>query len=207
MFPTLWNNLKPLAPEVFFGGAEVPEYNTLNVTDQAEIAGLATAIRANAPGSNWCGYVDGDGVHYHVAEEGDLHVDGSRDFVFLAPMTGEAPEIPSPLGILNFLQDPTSRALFVFRKTALFIRKTPATWDFCARLDRVWHGDRMGERLGELLPTGRHVTHALSSLMKIYEEENGLQPTEMWEFWRTFWPLLLEDRLHLHVQILGEEGG
>ena len=207
MFPTLWNNLKPLAPEVFFGGAEVPEYNTLAVADPMEIADLATAIRANALSSNWCGYIDADGVHYHEVDEGDLHVDGSRDFVFLAPVAGDAPELPSPLAILNFLQDPTSRELFVFRKTALFIRKTPATWDVCARLDRVWQGEKMGQRLGELLPAGRHVTHALSSLMKIYEEENGLLPTEMWEFWRTFWPILLAERLHLHVEVLADDGG
>lgn len=207
MFPTLWDHLKSLTPEVFFGGLDVPEYSKLEVADPTAVRELASAIRVNALGADWCGYIDSDGIHYHVVDEGDLHVDGSRDFVFLAPLTGDVPEVPSPLAILNFLQDPSWRELFVFKKSALYIEKTPATWNICAALDQVWQGDRMRSALADLISSEKHVTRALSALMKIHDEERNLEPSEMWEFWGTFWCLLIKERLQMRVDFLGEKGG
>ena len=203
MFPMLYEELKDLIPEVYFGGVEIPAYLHIKVDSTCSLEDLVTAIRSIGTGGNSCGYIDDEGIHFHLPDDETIHVDLSKTFVFVSQPANIDAANPSAWQIFSFLREPVSRALFIGLSRATLVEKTEQTLILCKALDQLWAQEgRFLEISKEMIESEEAREKGLAHLMKIYEEETLGSSTETWEFWDTFHGLLMESRLGLSVRII-----
>lgn len=200
MFPRLWESIREEAPEVYFWGSEVPEYLHLRTCTSVPPADLVSMIRSIGEGGNASGYIDGEGVHVHLAETDFIQVDRSKRFVFISQPSVRGTNAPTPWQVLQFLEDPVRSMLLVFADSGILFSKTGRTLTLCQALDELWDdAERFLETNMEMLASeeGRNV--GLSRLMRAYEEERFGSASSMWFFWDTFGPYLMQHALFLDV--------
>ncbi len=201
VFPRLYETSKNLVPELYFGGDDVPPYLVAVLIENATIEDIVVTIREIATCSNSCGYVESGLVNYHLDDEGHFLIDRSRQFIFLADYAEENWDYhPSSIAVLQFLQDPCCRALFVGRDAAFYIEKTPETYALCTELDWLWEDLEVSGSVMEAIDDGNFRAKALPLLTKTYEKRRNGESTEMWDFWETFRIHLLKNRLKLLVK-------
>ena len=201
MFPTHCNMIQGLAPEVYFGGSPIPSYHEVRLITGTSIEEIVLAIRRIAKRANANGYIDGDRIKYHFDTSGEIQIDRSKGFIFLADLRQEAEHFhPSAFTLLQFLQDPCRRALIVTRGRALLLEKTPETYSLCVELDRIWERLNLPELLQDSRGGAFEMEKLLTTLMKKYEEKNCGESTEMWGFWEMFRDILMTQRLRLSIR-------
>lgn len=200
MFPTLVDDFRDLTPEVYFGGCEVPRYLRRAVPAGTGPARLAEEIRTIACGAACSGYIDDEGLHFHLYSTGELHVDMSRPFIFVADPDHAVQALPDAWQTLRFLQEPVTRAIFMDRNRAVLVTKTPRTMHLCRELDRLWYSEEILALMPESLVNVGSRSRLLSHLMRLQEEGTLDGPTTMWEFYDTFGPILAAERLFLTLQ-------
>ncbi len=198
----LYNEMKDLIPEVYFGGEEIPGYFDIELNSTYSLENLVSTIRSIGTGGNSSGYIDDEGVHFHLPDDETIRVDLSKRFVFVSqPATIDAAN-PSEWQIFLFLQEPASRALFIGSGYVTLVEKTEHTLRICKALDQLWAQHRFLETRIEMVESGEAREKGLAHLMKTYEEETLGSSTEMWEFWDTFGALLMEQSLGLSVRTI-----
>jgi hypothetical protein len=203
VFPIYCEEFKELVPEVYFGGCEVPAYMHLEMGPDPAIDEIVSAIRSIGSGANSTGYIDDEGIHFHIPDDDTIQVDLSKEFVFVSQPEVEGGESPSAWQIFRFLQEPVKKALFVALGRATQVEKTEATMELCESLDQLWaQEDRFLEALKEMVESEEAREKGLACLMKAYEEESLGSSSEMWEFWGTFAGLLMERQLGLSVRVI-----
>ena len=201
MFPILCEEMKPLVPEVYFGLSEVPAYLHAEIDASSSLEVLVSSIRGIGTGSNSSGYVDSEGIHFHLQEDEMIQVDLSKEFVFVSQPEVEGGENPSAWQIFRFLQEPVRKALFIALGRATLVEKTEDTLELCKALDELWAQEgRFLETVMEMVESDEAKEKGLACLMKAYEEETRGLSSEMWEFWDTFSGLLMERSLRLSVR-------
>lgn len=201
MFPMRYEDMKDLSPECYFGGNDVPPYYLLAVPTSVTVPELASSIRSIGGGSNCSGYIDEDGVHFHLPEDESIQVDLSRRFVFVSQPTVPGGEIPSAWQVLFFLMEPVSRALFIGDQGAVLLEKTMSTMKLCLALDQLWGQEAFVTSLQEMIESQEARERGLARLMKIHEEETAGTSTMMWKLWDVFALHLMQYRLGLNVQV------
>jgi hypothetical protein len=202
MFPMLYEEMKDLVPEVYFGGTEVPAYLHVEGCSTLPLEDLVSSIRSIGTGSNSSGYIDEEGIHFHIPDDELIQVDLSKRFVFVSQPEVRGGEIPSAWQIFRFLQEPVSDALFIALGRATFVHKTEETLGICKTLDKLWAEDRFLDTIREMVESEDSREKGLAHLMKIYEERTFGSSSEMWEFWETFGALLMEMSLGLSVRTI-----
>ncbi len=202
MFPQFCETTRDLAPEIYFGGTEVPPYCHLRVSTDVPLAELVTAIRTVGVASSSSGYIDGEGVHFHLSEDDNIRVDLSREFVFVSQPGDTEGAMPSAWQVLFFLMEPVRKVLFVGHHDALLLEKSQATLRLCLALDQLWVQDVFLKMNQAMVESDEAREKGLAQLMKMHEEETGGTSSEMWEFWEVFSVLLMEQRLGLRVEAL-----
>lgn len=201
MFPMRYEDMKDLSPECYFGGNDVPPYYHLAVPTSVTVSELAFSIRSIGGGANCSGYIDEDGIHFHLPEDDVIQVDLSRPFVFVSQPTIPGGQIPSAWQVLFFLMEPVSRALFLGDRGAVSLEKTPSTMKLCLALDQLWGQEAFLTPLQEMVESYDVRERGLARLMKIHEEETVGASSLMWEFWDVFALHLMQHRLGLSVQV------
>jgi hypothetical protein len=204
MFPMLYEETKDLTPEVYFGGDEVPPYYHLRTDEKKLMDDLLLSIRLIGCGSDCAGYIDGEGVHFHLADGDIIRVDMSKEFIFVSQPACPDGARPTAWQVFYFLQEPVRKALFIGEKDAILIEKTGATYDLCRTLDRLWAQDSFLEMIIAMADSEAAREKSLARLMKVCEEEGCGTSSEMWEFWGTFGNLLMGERLGLSVQLVSD---
>ena len=202
MFPMLFEKMKDLVPEVYFGGAEVPAY--LHADGSPTLRWRLSSLPSVrfGVGTNSSGYIDDEGIHFHIPDDELIHVDLSKRFVFVSQPEVRGGENPSSWQVFRFLQEPVSAALFITLGRATFIHKTEETLLICKILDKLWAEQRFLDTIREMVESEESREMGLVQLMKIYEEKTLGSSSEMWEFWQTFGGLLMEQRLGLSVRTI-----
>ena len=201
MFPNLCETFKELVPQVYFGGIDVPPYLTSSLPEGASIEDMIAAIRTIGPRSNSCGYIEFGAIYYHLDDDGQFLIDRSNQFIFLADFDVASENYhPSSFAVLQFLQDPCHRALFVNRDGAMYLEKTPDTYALCTELDLLWEDIEVSKPVMEAVDDGTFRGKALPLLMKTFEKRKHSESSEMWEFWETFRVLLMQDHLKLLIK-------
>jgi len=201
VFPRLCDTFKDLVPQVYFGGEHIPPYLTSALPEGASIEEIVAAIREIGSGSNSCGYIESGSIHYHLDEDGHFLIDRSKEFIYLGDFNVETQSYQPPsFAVLQFLQDPCHRALFVNIESAVYIEKSPDTYALCTELDRFWEDMEVSKRVMEAVDSGTFREKALPLLLKAYEKQKHSESSEMWEFWETFRVLLMRERLKLAVK-------
>lgn len=200
MFPHLCETFKELVPEIYFGGNEVPPYVTSGIPEPHSLEEILAAIRSIGSGSNACGFIDAGEIHYRLDYGGHFQIDRSKEFIFLSDFDRDTQTYhPSSFALLQFLQDPCRRILFVNRERAIYIEKTPQTYALCTELDWVWDDIEASQLVMEAVDHGIYREKVLALLMKTFEDRKNGDSSEMWEFWETFRGFLMIDRLMLKV--------
>ncbi len=202
MFPMLYNEIKDLVPEVYFGGAEVPPYENpqLHQASARPYSYMEDIIHTiRALGINSSGYIDDDGIHYHTPYDDIIHVDLSKNFVFVSQPNVSGEENPSAWQIFSFLQAPVQLALFITAGNAKFVEKTEETLTLCKTLDQLWAQERFLQTRVDMFNFEEGMELGLPSLLMTYEGETYGKSSEMWMFWNTFGDLLMKNRLGLSV--------
>jgi len=208
MFPRLCETFKELVPEIYFGGDEIPPYQTSGLPDSNSLDDIVSVIRSVGCGSNSCGYIDACRIFYHLDDSGHFQIDRSKEFIFLGDFDPDTKTYhPSSFALLQFLQDPCRRVLFVNREWAIYIEKTPQTYALCAELDWVWEDIEASQLAMEAVDIGTYRNKVLALLMKTFENQKNGDSSEMWEFWETFRFLLMKERLKLKVRQIDGVGG
>ena len=204
MFPQFCETTRDLAPEIYFGGEDVPPYCHLRVPTDVPLAELVTSIRTVGVASSSSGYIDGEGVHFHLSDDDNIRVDLSREFVFVSQPADTEGARPSAWQVLFFLMEPVRKVLFVGQHDALVLEKSPATMRLCLALDQLWGQDVFLKLNQAMVESDEAREKGLARLMKVHEEETGGTSSEMWEFWDVFSVLLMEQRLGLRVETLAD---
>jgi hypothetical protein len=199
MFPKSYEEKKILVPEAYFGGSEVPPYLHIPLPKGCPTEDIIRMIRAIGTGSNSSGYIDAEGVHFHIPSGDRIQVDLSKEFIFASQPAVPGAEHPSAWQAFCFLQEPVDRALLVGAGRATQIRKTEKTNALCKVLDGLWLQERFLQVKMEMIASEESLEKGLARLMKTYEEEKFGSSSEMWEFWQTFATLLMRSRLGLEV--------
>jgi hypothetical protein len=202
LFPMLYEEMKNIVPEVYFGGAEVPPYLQAEVDSTDSLEDLVSTIRSIGMGSNSSGYIDDEGIHFHIPDDEMIQVDLSRRFVFVSQPEVVGGENPSAWQIFRFLQEPVSQALFIALGRATLVEKTQKTLNLCIGLDQLWAQEGFLETRIKMVESEEEREKGLAHLIKIYEEVSLGSSSEMWEFWDTFGGLLMEWSLGLVVQTI-----
>lgn len=202
MFPQFCETTRDLAPEIYFGGTEVPPYCHLRVATDGPLAELVASIRSVGVASSSSGYIDGEGVHFHLSEDDNIRVDLSREFVFVSQPGDTEGAMPSAWQVFFFLMEPVRRVLFVGQRDALLLEKTDTTMRLCLALDQLWGQETFLGTRQAMVESDEAREKGLAQLMKMHEEETGGTSSEMWEFWDVFSALLMEQRLGLRVESL-----
>jgi hypothetical protein len=206
LFPMLYEEMKGLVPEVYFGGEEVPAYLHLECEASGSLEDLVSSIRAIGSGSTSSGYIDNEGIHFHIPDDETIYVDLSKEFVFVSQPGVTGGENPSAWQIFKFMQEPVSRALFIAFGRATLVEKTEWTLLLCKALDQLWSDEeRFLETRKEMVEYEDAREKGLVCLMKAYEEGTLGSSSEMWEFWQTFAAHLMQDRLGLKVTQYGRK--
>lgn len=201
MFPILCEEMKELMPEMYFGGMEVPAYLHVEADSTFSLADIVFTIRSI--GGNSSGYIDDEGIHFHIPDDEMIHVDLSKNFTFISQPGVIGVEIPSAWQIFAFLKEPVSKALFIVSGRTTLVEKTEQTLVMCKALDRLWAEEgRFLDLLGEMIVSEEARERGLACLMKSYEEEALGSSSEMWMFWDTFGCLLMKSNLGLTVQTI-----
>jgi hypothetical protein len=200
VFPALWKEIENLAPEVFFGG-DVRTYHRLAIEPSTPLGELIDRIRTMEYSSSTSGYVTEEAICYHREEEHGLRNDRSRAFIYWAELDVAVEEYPSSFAVLQFMQDPCRRALFVWRNSALYCEKTDQSDRLCIELDAIWDHEYMALQVMENLQKEEGEVKLLPLLMKTYEEMVSGLPAEIWDAWESFYLHLMEKRLRLHVHV------
>jgi len=195
----LYEEIKDLIPAVYFGGEEVPPYLHIEMNSSSPVENLVSAIRAIGTGGNSSGYIDDEGIHFHLPDNEIIRVDLSKYFIFLSQPSAHDGQFPSAWQIFAFLQAPATRALFIGMAEATLIEKTAHTLRLCDTLDRIWADDRFNEFRMRMVESEETRGKGLAHLLKSYEDKFIGSSTEMWEFWETFGRLLMENSLGLMV--------
>ena len=204
MFPQLFETTRDLAPQIYFGGEEVPPYCHLRVPTSVPLAELVASIRSVGAASNCSGYIDGEGVHFHLSEDDNVRVDLSREYVFVSQPGDTESAMPSAWQVLFFLMEPVRKVLFIGKHDALVLEKSRSTLQLCLALDQLWAQDVFLETRQAMVESDDARERGLAHLMKMHEEETGGTPTEMWEFWDVFSGHLMAERLGLRVETLAD---
>jgi hypothetical protein len=206
MFPTLFASLSNLAPEVYFGGCDVPEYWRRKRTSEPTPEDAVEEVRLVSMGQNSSGYVCAEGIYIHLFEDDEeIPVDMSRDFIFIS-QPGIMPErVPSAWQLLRFLQEPARRILWICKGFAIYAEKTPQTMAMCAELDRLWQEDAFLPLLQKAVESSDTREQLLPALMERYENRTRGEASMMWQFYHTFGPLLAVDRLHISMRLIREK--
>lgn len=205
MFPTLFASLSNLAPEVYFGGCEVPQYWRRKRNAEATPEETVEEVRLVSMGQNGSGYVSADGIYIHLFEDDEeIHVDMSRDFIFISQPDLMPERVPSAWELLRFLQEPARRILWICKGFAIFAEKTPRTMAVCAELDRLWQEDAFMPLLQKAVEASDTRERLLPALMERYEIRTRGESSMMWQFYDTFGLLLAGDRLHISMRLLRE---
>ena len=199
MFPRLYEVMRDLVPEVYFGGAEVPAYLHIEIDSTSPLEDIVSTIRSIGTGANSSGYIDDEGVHFHMPADDIIQVDLSKRFIFVSQPQVNGGENPSAWQIFKFLQEPVSQALFIALGRAALVQKSEQTLILCKVLDQLWAQDRFLQTRMEMFESEGGREKGLAHLMKTYEEETLALSSEMWEFWDTFGLLLMERCLGLVV--------
>ncbi|MGA9116959.1 MAG: hypothetical protein WB626_09300 [Bacteroidota bacterium] len=199
MFPILTESTKDLEPECYWGGEEVPPYLHSPLPAGCSTDEMIGYVRAASIGSDICGYIDGEGIHFHLAN-GGIVVDLSRELGFISFPRTLGAHNPTAWQVLRFLQDRVRRFLLVGLGGAILLEKTPACYALCRKLDGIWADLKFFKGVMELIEKELYRQRTLALLMKHYERTSGAEPTEMWEFWDTFGPALMTERLFLRVE-------
>jgi hypothetical protein len=200
MFPMLCEESKDLVPEVYFGLEGVPPYYHLRVDTVVDAETLASSIRSIGSGSECSGYIDCEGIHFHLPDDGPIRLDMSKEFVFVSQPNDVDGMTLSSWQILYFLQEPVRRVLLVMAHQSVLIEKTQPTLNLCSVLDQLWAREAFAEAKNEMIESEEAREKALARLMKVYEEEALGTSSEMWEFWETFGGLLMMERLGLVIK-------
>jgi hypothetical protein len=203
MFPALCNEFRDLAPQIYFGGEEVPQYYRRSLSSPFTPEALVREIRTIGCGAVSAGYIDGDGIHFHLDLGQELGVDMSREFIFISTPDVTAAVLPCPWQMLRFLQEPVRQAIYLDNRSAVMIRKTTKTLDLCEALDEIWQRVTLCKALPAAIQHARGRVRLLPLLMQTYEKQTTGNPTIMWDFYPTFGPLLAEERLFLDIRTLG----
>jgi hypothetical protein len=203
MFPALWNEFQKLIPRAYFGGVEVPQYYRRIFSCPPATEDLVREIRHIGCGGTSAGYIDSDGIHFHLHPEAELGVDLSREFIFISTPDITAAVLPGSWQMLRFLQEPVRQALYLDSRSAVLIRKTAKTMELCEGLDEIWQRVTLCKALPGALKHVRGRARLLPLLMRTYERQTTGDPTVMWDFYPTFGRLLAEERLFLEVQEIG----
>jgi hypothetical protein len=202
MFPQLYESTQNLVPEIYFGGQEVPPYCHLRVPTGGPLEELVAAIRSVGTVSNCSGYIDGEGVHFHLSDGDNIRVDLSREFVFVSQPGDTEDTVPSAWQVMFFLMEPARKVLFVGAHDAMLLEKTRATLQLCLALDQMWAQDFFLGTRQAMVESDEAREGGLARLMKIHEEESVGTSSEMWEFWDVFGGCLMQERLGMRVETL-----
>jgi hypothetical protein len=200
MFPMLYEESKNLVPEIYFGLAEIPPYYHLQIEADKPLGELVSAIRLIGCGSDCSGYIDEEGIHFHLPEDEVIHVDLSKEFVFVSQPCDLAGAAPTAWEVFFFLQEPVRRGLFIGKQHAVLLEKAESTMKLCLELDQLWAQEMFVDVRKEMAESVEARERGLAKLMKVYEDEGTGASSEMWEFWGTFAPLLMKEKLHLKVE-------
>jgi hypothetical protein len=198
----LYEEMKDLVPEVYFGGEKVPAYLHLECSISSSLEDLVASIRAIGCGSNASGYIDDEGIHFHIPDDEIIQVDLSKRFVFISQPQVIGVENPSAWQVFKFLQDPVDQALFIAHGRATLLQKSEQTLILCKALDQLWAQDRFLQTRMEMVESEEGRETRLASLMKTYEEAIVGASSEMWDFWDTFGGFLMKRRLGLVVHTI-----
>jgi hypothetical protein len=202
VFPTLRIEMKDLLPEAYFGGEEVPPYLSVELEGASSTQATVDRIRAIGTGNNSCGYIDEQGIHFHIPDDDSIRVDLSKAFVFVSQPNTSGGAFPTPWQVFFFLMEPAMRALFIGSGGATLVEKTDQTLRLCNALDVLWTQDRFLTTKMEMVESDEAKEKGLAFLMKVHEEGTIGSSSEMWEFWETFGMLLMERYLALAVTTL-----
>lgn len=203
MFPALCNEFQNLTPQVYFGGIEVPQYYRRIFSYPPATEDLVREIRHIGCGGMSAGYIDAEGIHFHLHPEAEMGVDLSRDFIFVSTPDITAAVLPGSWQMLRFLQEPVRQALYLDSRSAVLIRKTAKTMELCEKLDEIWQKVTLCKVLPAALHHERGRSRLLPLLMRTYERQTTGDPTVMWDLYPTFGRLLAEERLFLEVREIG----
>ncbi len=205
MFPILHASHSKLTPEIYFGGADVPQYWRRKCSPDLTPGEAVEEIRLISVGQECAGYICPDGIHIHLFEEDEqMHVDMSREFVFIASSELETSHMPSAWHILRFLQEPARRALWIVKGLAVYAEKTERTMALCKELDAIWQEDSLLPLLQEAVMTAEVRDQLLPALMRRYEERTKGTSSMMWQFFDTFGAMLEEQHLFLLRKVIVE---
>jgi hypothetical protein len=196
----LYEEMKDLVPEVYFGGEEVPAYLHAEADSTCSLEDIVSTIRSIGTGADSSGYIDNEGIHFHIPEDEIIRVDLSKRFVFVSQPEMIGGENPSAWQIFKLLQEPVNQALFIALGRATLVQKTERTLLLCKALDRLWAQEGFMETRIKMAESEEALEKGLARLMKIHEEETLGSSSEMWEFWEPFGGLLMERSLGLSVQ-------
>ena len=197
LFPMLYEEMKDLVPEVYFGGAEVPPYLHTEVDSTFSVEEIVSTIRSIGKGGNSSGFIDDKGIYFHIPDDEIIRVDLSKRFVFVSQPQLIGGESPSAWQIFSFLQEPVKRALFIALGRATLVEKTEGTLGLCKILDLIWAQERFLETKMKMVESEEARERGFAHLMKIYEEDTLGSSSEMWEFWDTFGGFLMTRSLGL----------
>jgi hypothetical protein len=203
VFPTVCDQMKSLLPEAYFGGEEIPPYCHAAIDDLGSVEDIVSSIRSIAGGGNCCGYVDHEGIHFHLPDDDIIRVDLSRDFVFVSRPGEESGANMTAWQVLTFLEEPARRALFVGQAMAVYVEKSNETLTLCKVLDRIWNDEQFLPKVVENSDSDEGRDRLLAILMNAYEKKAFGEPSQMWWFWDTFRNYLMTRALHLTVVTLG----
>jgi hypothetical protein len=202
MFPMLFDVMKGLTPEVYFGLEDVPPYAHIHVCRPTDLVDVVGTIRSIGNGVDASGYIDEEGVHFHLTGDDEIQVDLSKRFNFISQLSLPGTRMPSNWQVLRFLQEPVERAVYVGSGVATLIEKTEETLLLCRALDKTWASEAFVVTIQEMVLNETSRGRGLTHLMNRYEEETNGDPSPMWEFWETFSRFLMRDRLGLRVREL-----
>ena len=202
LFPMLHEEMRDLVPEVYFGGAEVPAYLHITIDPKSSLEDIVSEIRSIGSGANSSGYIDDEGIQFHMPDDEIIQVDLSKRFVFVSQPQVDGVENPSTWQIFKFLQEPVSQALFIALGRATHVQKSEQTLTLCKALDQLWAQDRFLQIKKEMVESEEEREKGLAHLLKSYEEETLGLSSEMWEFWEAFGGLLMERSLALIVKTI-----
>jgi hypothetical protein len=205
MFPMLCEDTKGLIPEIYFGLEDIPPYYHLRLEAGKPPTEIVSAIRLIGCGSDCSGYIDEDGVHFHLPQDEVIRVDLSKDFVFVSQPSDPEGASPTAWEVFFFLQEPVRKALFIGERHAVLLEKTEITLKLCMALDQLWAQEAFLEVKQAMVESDEARERGLARLMKVFEDEGTGASSEMWEFWGTFAPLLMNERLGLRVEEAGSK--
>ncbi len=202
MFPHLQHDLVKSNPGDYFEAGEPPTYHQIPLPPNVEILYVAQTIYDMAYTKNVCGYITDDAINYFIDERGNIEIDASKEFIFLAERGIKAFTHPTPLGIFSFLQEQCDKGLFISEGSAYYIEKTPATYQLCVELGDIWGENEFYESIEEIMKSNdtSELDSILSLLMKEYEKRKYGSASSVWDYINKNKDTILEEKLFLETE-------